>query len=162
MARPLGYTPPTPADSTAGHDVDDLVLALAESGLLRALAGAARSYPQLLHHVTGVTDPDVLRSLVLLARAFEDPDPDRTERLATGVRRARVAVADAASGPPEGPRRLLARLLDPDTRRGLSAVLSALAAVGGALGEADGDDPGRGRGHTGERRSRRLRRRSRG
>lgn len=48
MAASLGYTPPTPPDTAAQDEVDDLVRALHESGLLRALAGGARSYPRLL------------------------------------------------------------------------------------------------------------------
>lgn len=142
MARELGYTPPTPPDSPARDEVDDLVLALHESGLLRALAGGARSYPALLRQVIGVVDADAVRSLVELGGALRDPDPDESARLAAGIRRARAAAADAAAARPEGPRALFRRLRDPDTRRGLSAVLAALAALGGALGESD-DSGGR-------------------
>ena len=48
MARSLAYTPPTPPDTAARDELDDLVDALHESGLLRALAGGARAYPTLL------------------------------------------------------------------------------------------------------------------
>ena len=48
MARQLGYTPPAPPDSQARAELDDLVEALHEAGLLRALAGGARAYPDIL------------------------------------------------------------------------------------------------------------------
>ena len=44
MAKPLTFAPPPPAHDPAKDDVDDLVQALHESGLLRVIAGAARAY----------------------------------------------------------------------------------------------------------------------
>lgn len=133
MARSLGYTPPTPVDTAASDDVDDLVRALHESGLLRALAGGVRSYPQLLLTVLDALDAGTVRSVVALTGALRDLDPDQTERLAAGVRRARQDASSAASGTPDGPLALWRRLRDPNTRRGLSATLAALAAIGSAL-----------------------------
>lgn len=133
MATSLGYTPPTPADTAATDEVDDLVRALHESGLLRAMAGGARAYPQLLRHVLAAVDANTLRSLIALTGAVGELDPAQAERVAEGVRRARSASAEAAAGDPEGPLTLLRRLKDPDTRRGIAAVLAALAAIGSAL-----------------------------
>lgn len=133
MATSLGYTPPTPPDTAARDEVDDLVDALHESGLLRAMAGGARAYPQLLRHVLEALDARTLRSLIALTGALGELDPDQAERVAEGIRRAREASSRAAAGAPEGPLALLRRLRDPDTRRGIAAALAALAAVGQAL-----------------------------
>lgn len=133
MATSLGYTPPTPPDTAARDDLDDLLGALHESGLLRAAAGGVRAYPQLLGSVLHAVDAGTVRSFVALTEALRGIDPDRAEQVATGIRRARAAATEAASGPPEGPRALLRRLRDPDTRRGLAAALAGLAALGGAL-----------------------------
>ena len=134
MATSLGYTPPTPPDTAAQDDLDDLVRALHESGLLRAAAGGARSYPQLLRGLIHAVDADTVRSLIALSGSLRGLDPDRAEQVATGVRRARAAAAETASDDPEGVRALWRRLRDPDTRRGVSAALAALAALGAALG----------------------------
>ncbi len=133
MATPLGYTPPTPADTAASDEVDDLVQALHESGLLRALAGASRAYPQLLSTALDGVDADALRSAIALAGALRDLDPQESEQLAEGIRSARSEAVAAASAKPEGPIALLRRLRDPNTRRGLSAALAALAALGSSL-----------------------------
>lgn len=133
MARSLGYTPPTPPDTAATDEVDDLVRALHESGLLRALSGGVRAYPQLLRHVLEAVDANTVRSLIALTGALGELDPEQAERVAAGLRRARAASAEAAAGEAEGPLRLLRRLRDPDTRRGIAAALAALAAVGSAL-----------------------------
>ncbi|WP_432479471.1 DUF1641 domain-containing protein [Nocardioides sp. GXQ0305] len=139
MATSLGYTPPSPPDTAAHDDLDDLVKALHESGLLRAAAGGARSYPQLLRGVLHAVDAGTVRSFVALSGSLRGLDPDRSEQVAAGVRRARAAAATAATGEPEGIRALFRRLRDPDTRRGISAVLAALAALGTAL-EPSGQD----------------------
>ncbi|MBS45917.1 MAG: hypothetical protein CMH83_22645 [Nocardioides sp.] len=133
MARPLGYLPPTPPDTAATDELDDLVAALHESGLLRALTGGVRSYPQLLGTLLDVLDARTVRSVVALTTALRDLDPDQAERLATGLRRAREDAATAVESKAEGPLALFRRMRDPDTRRGISAALAALAAVGGAM-----------------------------
>jgi uncharacterized protein YjgD (DUF1641 family) len=134
MATELGYTPPTPEWSAAREDVDDLVRALHESGLLRALAGGARAYPGLLRQVIAVADAGTIRSVIELSRGLNDLDPDEAARVGQGIRRAREAAADAAAAEePESIWGLLRRLRHPDTRRGLSALLAGLAALGAAL-----------------------------
>lgn len=137
MARSLGYTPPAPATDQARDELDDLVDALHDSGLLRALAGGARTYPRLLKALLDVVDADTVRSVIALASVLGDLDPDGSARLAAGVRRARGDAAATLAAPPEGPRALFRRLRDPDTRRGLSAALAALSAVGGALARSE-------------------------
>lgn len=133
MATQLSYTPPTPPDTAAQDEVDDLVAALHESGLLRAFAGAVRAYPQLLTLLMKSVDADTLRSSIALAGSLKDLDPEESHKVAAGIRRARSEAAHAAQGKPEGPIKLFRRLRDPDTRRGFSAALAGLAAVGGSL-----------------------------
>lgn len=139
MATSLGYTPPTPPDTAARDDLDDLVRALHESGLLRAAAGGARSYPQLLRGLLRAVDADTVRSVIALTGSLRGLDPEQSEQVATGVRRARAAAA-AASDEPVGVRALWRRLRDPDTRRGMAAGLAALAALGAALGPSSVED----------------------
>ncbi|WP_300404738.1 DUF1641 domain-containing protein [Nocardioides sp.] len=139
MATSLGYTPPPPPDTAARDDLDDLVRALHESGLLRALAGGARSYPVLLSQLLRTVDASTVRSAIALAGALRDARPEQAERLAAGLRDARHAAGEVAAAPAEGPLGLLRRLRDPDTRRGISAALAAVAAVGASLGPADRD-----------------------
>ncbi|MGB3771142.1 MAG: hypothetical protein WBA00_08355 [Rhodococcus sp. (in: high G+C Gram-positive bacteria)] len=135
MAKPLAFTPPTPPDTAASDELDDLVDALHDSGLLRAFAGAARSYPSLLKILLDGVDGDSLRSLIALAGVLRDLDPEDSERVAAGIRQARQESYAAATRAPEGPIKLARRLFDPNTRRGISAALAALAAVGEALRE---------------------------
>jgi uncharacterized protein YjgD (DUF1641 family) len=137
MATPLGYRPPDAVDDQARLELDDLVAALHDSGLLRTGAGAARSYPDLLRPLLRSIDARAVRSALELVQALGDLDPDASRRLSTGVRRARTAAAEAAAQPPEGPVRWWRRLRDPDTRRGISAALAGLAALGAALRAED-------------------------
>jgi uncharacterized protein YjgD (DUF1641 family) len=137
MAASLGYTPPTPPDTAAQDEVDDLVQALHESGLLRAVAGGARSYPRLLLALLDSFHPDTLRSVIALSGSLRGLDPHQSERVAAGVRKARADAYAAVTAEPEGARTLLRRLRDPNTRRGISATLAALAAIGGALRSGD-------------------------
>ncbi|VXC13872.1 conserved hypothetical protein [Nocardioides sp. AX2bis] len=133
MSRPLSYAPPPRPDTGPQDDVDALVSALHDSGLLRAMAGGARAYPQLLTTVLRSVDARTVRSVLELAGGLRDLDPDESARVAGGIRRARTDAARAAAAAPEGPLKLLRRLRDPDTRRGLAAALAALAAIGGSL-----------------------------
>ncbi len=141
MARQLGYTPPAPPDSQARAELDDLVEALHEAGLLRALAGGARAYPDILRLLLESVDARTLRSLVALSGAATSLDPAGTERVARAVRRARSAAPQAARGRPPGLLRLAWRLRRRNTRRGLAASIAALAALGSALGEDEPSGP---------------------
>ena len=133
MSKPLGYTPPAPPDTGAKDEVDDLVRALHDSGLLRAMAGGARAYPELLTLLLKAVDADTVRSALALAGGLRDLDPEESQKVADGIRRARSDAAAAASAKPEGPWALFKRIKDPDTRRGISAALAALTALGGSL-----------------------------
>lgn len=133
MSKPLSYLPPVPEDTGARDEVDDLVQALHDSGLLRVMAGGARAYPQLLRTLLQSIDANAIRSAIELGGALRELDPEESKRVAEGVRQARADAVAAASQKPEGPLKLFRRLRDPDTRRGLAAALAALAAVGRSL-----------------------------
>ncbi|WP_340295671.1 hypothetical protein, partial [Aquipuribacter hungaricus] len=120
MARPLSYTPPVPPDTGAADELDDLVAALHESGLLRAAAGGVRAYPELLGLLMGSLDPAALRSVLALGGAAGGLDPQAAERLATGVRQARVSAVAAATGRPPGLLGLVRRLAHRDNPRGVA------------------------------------------
>lgn len=133
MAKPLHHTPATAPATAAADEVRDFVAALHGSGLLRAATGAVRAYPQLLEMGLNAVDDRSIRAVLALGGSVRHLDPEAAERLAEGIRQARTEATSAASRPAEGPLVLLKRLRDPDTRRGLSASLAALAAVGRAL-----------------------------
>ena len=139
MAKPLTFAPPPPAHDPAQDDVDDLVQALHESGLLRVIAGGARAYPDLLASLMRAIDADTIRSAILLAGAVGDLDPEGSERIANGIKKARRDAAKAANSKPPGFFRLAKRAHDPDVRRGLAAALAALAAIGSSLPEDEDD-----------------------
>lgn len=133
MAESLGYTPPTPPDTSVEDALNDLLVALHERGLLRAAAGVVRRYPDLINTALASDRSGEIRSVLLLLQALQDLDPEQVGRLADGVRDAREASVEAARDP-HSALGLLAQLRDPDTRRGLSAALAAVKAVGAALG----------------------------
>lgn len=134
MARPVNYaTPPVP-DRAAERQVDDFVEALHESGLLRALTGAVRAYPELLELVVRRLDADTLRSLYTLAGALGKLDPAATERV-VGAGEDALAAADHTLEAREAPSvlDLLRSLGDADVRRGAGALLAGLGAFGRAM-----------------------------
>ena len=135
MAKPLTFAPPPPATDPAQDEVDDLVQALHEAGLLRVMAGAARADPDLLTSLLRAIDADTIRSAILLAGSLGDLDPEGSERIANGIKKAREDAAKAAGQKPPGFLRLAKRAHDKDVRRGLAAALAALAAVGSSLPE---------------------------
>lgn len=134
MATRIEYTPPTPQHDPAEAQVDDLVAALHESGLLRALTGAVRAYPELLEMIVTRLDADRLRGLVALGGLAGVLSPDGAERFVDGARSA-AAAADHAIVADDAPSLVsLARQLnDPDVRRGAGAVVAALGAFGRAV-----------------------------
>lgn len=135
MARPISHTPAPAEDDAAGDAVRALVEALHESGVLRALAGAVRGYPDLAGQLVTSLDADVIRALASLGGLASMLGPAGAERTVAGIRSA-VAAADHALAADEVPSTVaLARsLADPDVRRGAAALVAALGAFGRAAG----------------------------
>lgn len=119
MARPIRHTPSGPAHDPASAQAAELVTALYESGLLRALTGAARAYPELLGLLLRSLDPAKTTATVTRGR-------DVLSRLGA----AGVAAGAARRLPPPSLRTLLRQASDPDVRRGLAAIIAVVAAVG--------------------------------
>lgn len=134
MARPISYTPPPVAHDPGRAQVDDFVAALEETGLLRALTGTVRAYPDLAALVLEHVDADTLRSLAALGELGQSLDPEMTERYVDGVQAA-VAAGDRAATAASAPSviALFRELGDPDVRRGAGALLAALGAFGRAM-----------------------------
>ena len=134
MARPINYATPPVQDLGAQRQAEDFVQALHESGLLRALTGAVRAYPDLLELVVRRLDADTLRSLYALAGALGKLDPDQTERVINAGEQA-LGAADHTLEARQAPSvlDLLRSLGDADVRRGAGAVLAGLGAFGRAM-----------------------------
>ena len=99
----------------------------------RAAAGVGRrrpGLPDLLTTLLKSVDADTVRSALALAGGLRDLDPEESEKVADGIRKARSDAAAAAAAKPEGAWALFKRIKDPDTRRGICAALAALSALG--------------------------------
>lgn len=134
MAEALSHTPRHVDHQAAKRQLDDLVAALEESGLLRALTGAVRQYPQLAAEVAKRIDPNRATGAAAVTGLLSVPDAEDAHRVAAGLRAAGGAAdrALAARSAP-GLLQLVRRLGDADVRRGLAAALDALSAFGAAV-----------------------------
>ena len=135
MAERITYTPPPPSPAGAAAEVDELVAALHESGLLRALTGAVRAHPRLLGLAAEHVDADRLRTVVALGGLTGVVGPDGAERLVEGARAATAAAEHALADDPPSLLALARSLNDPDVRRGAGALVAALGALGATLAE---------------------------
>lgn len=134
MATRLAHTPaPSPYDP-AEAEVDDLVAALHESGLLRALAGAVRSYPDLTTRLVQSLDPESVRAIAELGAALRVPDVASAQRVAAGVREGAQAASNAVSGEAPSLLELVRAVRSEDVRRGLGAAVAAIGAFGREVG----------------------------
>lgn len=134
MATRLTHTPaPFPHDATAAQ-VNDLVDALHESGLLRALAGAVRAYPDLATRLVQSLDPESVRALAELGAAVRVPDTETAKRVASGVREGVQAASIAVSGRAPSMLDIVRAVRSEDVRRGLGAVVAGLGAFGREVG----------------------------
>jgi uncharacterized protein YjgD (DUF1641 family) len=147
MATRVTHTPRPPADDPAAEQLDELVDALHESGLLRVLTAAVRSYPELAEMVVTRLDADRVRTLVELGDLADVLTPEGTRRLVAGARAAATAADDAVASEPPSLLGLARSLNDPDVRRGAGAVVAALGAFGRAVAHEHGStarsEPGR-------------------
>lgn len=133
MATRIEYTPPPPAHDGADAQVAELVEALQETGLLRALTGAVRAYPQLAEMVVTGLDPERIRGLWELGGLADLLSPDGTARLVDGARAAAAAADHAIVNDPPSLVGLARALNDEDVRRGAGALVAALGAFGRAV-----------------------------
>ncbi len=130
MARPIQHTPTPPPVDPVGDQTADLMAALHEAGLLRALTGAVRAYPDLLATLLQGLDPEKLKALAALGGLTDVLGAEGAQQAVRGVRSA-IAAADHATTAPAPSLVLLAKQLgDPDVRRGIGALVAALGAFG--------------------------------
>ena len=134
MATRLSHTPAPLSPDPAGQDVDDLVAALHESGLLRALTGAVRGYPDLATRLVQSLDTDSVRALAELGSALRVPDVEGAQRLASGVRDGVDAASRAASGEAPSLFAIVREVGSEDVRRALGALVAGLGAFGRSVG----------------------------
>lgn len=138
MATRATHTPQPPAHDPAAEQLAELVDALHESGLLRVLTAAVRSYPELAGMAVTGLDPERLRTLVELGGLADVLTPEGTRRLVAGARAAATAADDAVTSEPPSLLALARSLNDPDVRRGAGAVVAALGAFGRAVAHDHG------------------------
>jgi uncharacterized protein YjgD (DUF1641 family) len=140
MARPLSHTPAPPDDESAHQELDELLAALADSGLLRALTGAIRAHPEIVGLVAKRIEPDDAEAVAVVATQVSVPSPDGARRLVAGLRRARAAADRAlATATPPSLLDLVRLARHDDVRRGLAAVLAALGGLAAGLAQSDGE-----------------------
>ncbi len=138
MAKPITYTPLPPAapDVTAdAHDeLDRLLVALRERGLLRLLNGLIGAGPEVSAiAVNGLNAPAgqrALRNAAVLGQTATKLDPDDLEIMVKGVVRGVGAASDRLGEAPPSTISLAKALRDPDVRRGMNVMLGFLKALG--------------------------------
>jgi uncharacterized protein YjgD (DUF1641 family) len=130
MARPLSHTPTPPPVDPVGDQAADLMSALHETGLLRALTGAVRAYPDLLAALVQGLDGEKLKALATLGGLSDVLGAEGAAQAVRGVRSAVAAADHATNAPPPSLVALGRSLGDPDVRRGLGAIVAALGAFG--------------------------------
>lgn len=137
MAEPLPYQPRAQTELGAHEALEALLRTLHTSGTLRALDGLFGQLPRLAEAALDPLERPSGRRLAsnatLLAAALVELDAERLQRLANGLVRGVNAAGNGASKRAPGPFRLLWTLLNPDTRRGIHAVLVMLQALGREL-----------------------------
>ncbi len=138
MAKPLAYVPtpppaPTPEEA-ARAELDTLLAALHERGVLRLLNGLLAASPEVAAVVMGQLDSPagdrVVRNAVVLGTAATRIDPNRLNTVVTALARGIDAAADELAAPPPGTVSVLKALNDPTVRRGFGALLALVRALG--------------------------------
>ncbi len=137
MAEPIEYTPGPVTTDTARDEVDDLVTALHETGLLRALGGAVQAYPDLTTALVKRIPPETVRSVARLGSLVRLPEPGQSDAVVAGLRSAVAAANEALSGEPPSWFDLVRKVGSADVRRGLGAAVAALGAFGREVGRRD-------------------------
>lgn len=133
MARPLTYSPPpSPVDPVAAQG-EDFLTALSETGLLRALTGAVRAYPDLSRRLVEGLDAEKLKAIVALGGIGDVLGSEGAQQVTAGIRSAVAAADRASSSPAPSVVTLVRQLADSDVRRGLAALIAAVGAFGREL-----------------------------
>jgi uncharacterized protein YjgD (DUF1641 family) len=147
MAKPIAFTPrapepaPAPADA-AREELDTLLIALHERGILRLVNGLLAAGPEVsARMLDGLSTPAgerVIRNAVALGTAAARIDPNRMQQMLDGVARGMDAAGERLGAEPPGSVSLLRELRDPDVRRGMHALIGFLKAFGVAHDDGNG------------------------
>jgi len=138
MAKPLAYVPapppaPTPEEA-ARAELDTLLVALHERGILRLLNGLFTAGPEVATIAMGQLDSPAgdraIRNVVVLGTAATRINPDRLNTVVTALARGIDAAADGLTAPPPGTISVLKALNDPAVRRGFGALIALVRAFG--------------------------------
>ena len=138
MAKPITLSPPPPdaPDTTdaARDELDRLIVALHERGVLRLLNGLLAAGPSVSAiALDGLNSPGgqrAVRNAVVLGEAATKIDPAHLEALVQGVARGIETAGERLAQEPPSTISLAKALRDPDVRRGMNAMLGFLKALG--------------------------------
>ncbi len=138
MAKPIAFTPPPPdappAITDPRDELDRLLVALHERGVLRFLNGLLAAGPEAstiaVNGLNSATGQRVVRNMVVLGEMATKLDPDDLETLLNGVARGIAAASARVGTEPPGTISLAKALRDPDVRRGVNFLLGFLKALG--------------------------------
>jgi uncharacterized protein YjgD (DUF1641 family) len=137
MAKPIAYSPPpdVPDAAEEAHDeLDRLLVALHERGVLRLLNGLLAAGPSVSAvALDGLNSPGgqrAVRNAAVLGEAATRIDPNDLETLARGVAHGIEMAGERLAQEPPSTISLAKALRDPDVRRGMNAMLGFLKALG--------------------------------
>lgn len=137
MAKPITFTPPPaapPAATDARDELDRLIVALHERGVLRLLNGLLAAGPEVsaiaVNGLNSAAGRSAVRSATVLGEAATKLDPDALETLLAGITRGITAASGRLADDPPGTVSLAKALRDPDVRRGMNVMLGFLKALG--------------------------------
>lgn len=143
MAQPLAYAPPPAPPGqdafTAEDDLRRLLDTLHESGTLRVLNGLLAQFQDVMAVVLAGLNTDEgragLANLLTLAKLLGKIDADGLGRFVAALDRALEAAGERIDEKDDAPGTIstLAKLRDPDVRRGLDATLTLVGALGKQL-----------------------------
>lgn len=139
MAKPIAFTPPVrePVDTTkadARAELDTLLIALHERGILRLLNGLLSAGPEVsaiaLDSLNSPRGQRAVRNAVVIGEAATQPDPDALAALLEGVTRGITVAGERLGQEPPGTVSLMRAMNDPEVRRGMNVMLGFLKALG--------------------------------
>jgi len=138
MAKPIAFIPPPPeapdATAEARDELDRLLVALHERGVLRLLNGLLAAGPDVftiaLHGLNSPGGQRAVRNAAILGEAATKLDPEQLETLVSGVVRGIAVAGERMAQEPPGTVSLAKALRDPDVRRGMNVMLGFLKALG--------------------------------
>ncbi|GEM_PF-3031141 len=138
MAKPITFTPPPPdaPDTTADarDELDHLLVALHERGVLRLLNGLLAAGPEVstiaINGLNSAAGQRAVRNAVVLGEVATKLDPNHLETLLNGVVHGIAAAVDRLDEEPPSTISLAKALRDPDLRRGMNVMLGFLKALG--------------------------------